>query len=318
MVAKEVSSPLTSLDVHILGSNAKDGKYSASWIWDLDFALSPSADGVESGDFFKFTVDPRANVPGHSFGVNDQSGNKIMQVQSSGNVFTATYTDGVTGKSDLSGDFFFESPFDKSKLGDNAETIDVTVKSGSQTLSDTITIDPSINVNDVSVYGQRKDDLIAWNVLLPLQPWDRLEFRATLTDEDSRFPGIYFIRDNTVMFYFYEVDDFGTPKISEEVEVIPDHFSNPTGAQYHFIGRVFNVPNNRTMNVVVDFPSEIKNIVDVFHLNVEWTTWSEPDTNEATRWTGGDKTGSGTGAAAYLCDACIPEGGGSATAESEY
>lgn len=319
VVAKEVASPLTSLDVHTLADNSKEGKFSAQWIWDLDFELNPTADDIQSGDYFTFTVDNRASVPSHDFTVKDQNGNDIMQIKNSGNTFTATYTDSVQGKTDLSGDISFEAPFDKSKLGETAETIIVTVESGSQTLSDTITIDPSIEVSEAHVFGQRKDDMFAWTVRFPQTPWDRIQFTVTIPDGNSAFKSVKDIKDNMVLELLHDVDEFGNPSGVTPINPYEnsDYTSVTKADPTSFTGRLFNLPKNHPQgeyNVDMSFVSHIEKIAEVYHLEVEWTLWYHANPNEDTRWTTpGDRTGTAAGAAAYICDACPPEGGGSAS-----
>lgn len=325
VVAKEVASPLTSLDVHTLADNSKEGKYSTHWIWDLDFKLSPTADDVKPGDYFTFTVDDRALVPDHDFTVQDQNGNDIMQVKNSGNTFTASYTDGVDGKTELSGEFRFEAPFNKDKLGKTAEKITVTVKSGSQSLSDTITIDPSIKTDEASVYGQRKDDMFGWTIRFPETPWDRLEYKIIIPDGNSAIKSPQDIKDNMILKLAHGVDEFGNAASVTSINPFKngDHASIPSASPTGFTGRLFNLPKNPAAgdyNVDMYFVSHIKNIAEVYHLDVEWTFWTDADPNEATRWTSpGDRTGTASGAAAYICEACTPEGGGSASVtECEY
>ncbi|KAG5358349.1 hypothetical protein CJU89_4876 [Yarrowia sp. B02] len=300
VTAKEVSSPLTSLDVHTL-SNSKDGKFSARWIWDLDFV----SEDIQSGDHFTFTVDERAAVSILDFSVKDSSGKSVMTIKNSGNVFTATYT----ADGSLSGKFNFEAPFDRNKLV-KAEKIDVTVKSGSKTLSDSVTIDPSLDVKGASVYGQRKEGMIGWKVRLPLTPWNRLEYTITL-DGESTIKSIQDVKDNLVLQLSHDVNEFGEAGSMSLVDPkkYSQHHSISKASASGFTGRLFNLPAE-VYNVDVSFPSHIKNIVESFNLKVEWKLWNDADSNEATRWISADHSGSGSRAAAYICETCVPVGRG--------
>ena len=231
----------------------------------------------------------------------------------------------MTGKTDLSGGFHFEAPFNQDKLNNKAEQITVTVTSGTQTVSDTITIDPSIKVSEASVYGQRKDDMFGWTIRFPETPWDRVEYTVTIPDGDSAIKSVQDIKDNLVLKLSHGVDEFG--KSTSVTSINPfqngDHTSIVKASPTGFTGRLFNLPQNPAAgeyNVDMYFVSHIKNIAEVYHLDVQWTFWSDADPNEATRWNPpGDQTGTASGAAAYICEACIPEGGGSASVtECEY
>lgn len=311
--AKEVAAPFTNLDVRVNdikldNYDKKNNRIDAQWMFGLTYALDPKAQGIEPGDHFIFTADPRLLVGKQTFGVYGVYPMKLMDVTNDGLTFTGTYTDAIADIEKYTGKMHFHGFFNPLTLGDKASSITATVGTYDRYLSDDITLIPSVDVSNVHIQGGG-EFYIEWEVRLPQTTYDRLEFTFTLLGETSELMGPEMLPSVSLAF-LYNTNEFNIPKHREPIpqERNDEYFKISYYDYPHvFKAQVTNLPVDERISLQIKFNGRAENNVRQRHLaNAEYTLWKKPS-DAADKWTlPGDAHGEKTGYAYLNCD-CVDD-----------
>lgn len=302
-LAKQVISPLGSLDIEKANGGGKTGSADDVWNMNFQFALKPYDDNVQAGDFFRFTVDDKLSFGSNifNFDVKDAKGNVIMKITNSGKTFTGTYTDYVaTNNDDISGLVKIQTQFDKSKLKVvGPTTVTVTPQVGGKTLADTVNLLASANSNGAWKSGEKNGCCILyWTIQLPSSPYNRALISDTVTDGKTQNFDIGMVQGNTNLVFLYDVNAFGG--FSKKTYVmgadVAKYLTYTQMSPTQWTAQLQNIPDN--VNVQIIYPARIATQSSSYKNSYQYTIWDEPYSDTGDKWAaGGEQRGSGGGSA---------------------
>lgn len=302
-LAKQVPSPLGSLDVTRASDGGKEGTVNDVWNMDFTFALMPFAQDVQPGDYFKFTVDDKLTFGYNNFNfdVKDADGNVILKITNSGKTFTGTYTDYVATKNDaISGAVNIQTLFDANKIKTTGPTtVTVTPQVGGKTLKDTVRLLGTTNPNNAIKYGEKNGCcLILWVIRLPVSPYNRAEITDTRADGNTEFFDKNSHMANSRLLFKYNPNDMGGFSKQELIQGsnVAKYLSYSEVTPGKFVAQLENIPDN--VAVELQYYTRIKKNAPSYKNSYSYVLWDKPPANAGDKWTSGwSRRGSGSGAA---------------------
>jgi hypothetical protein len=280
-LAKQVPSPLGSLDVTRASDGGKKGTTNDVWNMNFSFSLKPFADNIQPGDYFKFTVDDKLSfgLNNFNFDVKDADGNVILKITNNGPVFTGTYTDYVATKNDaISGAVDIQTLFDANKIKTTGPTtVTVTPQVGGPTLKDTVTLLGTTNPDNALKWGELNGCcLVLWHLRLPTSPYNRAEITDTRSDGNTEFFDQGTLMANTRLIFRYNLNDMGGFSKQEWVlgSNVAKYLTYTSVTPKQFTARLENIPDN--VSVEIQYFSRITNQASLYKNSYSYVLYDKP------------------------------------------